>query len=262
MTSASRLRACLVDDEPLALRRLSRLLEASDRVEVVFRTTDPHAALQFLSTEDVDVLFLDIQMPGMNGFELLSRLESQPFVIFTTAFDRYALQAFEVNSIDYLLKPIEPQQLDRALDKLERLRGGAGQPAASRPDFRALVERLAEALRASAGVPARIASRVGDRVQFIELARVTHFFAEDKLTYAVAGSRNYVVDHSIAELEGKFGAAGFVRIHRSTLVNLRYVEEVVSWFAGRVLVRLKDEKRTELTVARDRVRVLKERLGF
>ncbi len=256
------MRACLVDDEPLALRRLARLLDATGRAEIAFSTSDPEAALAFLSRESIDVLFLDIQMPGMNGFELLAQLESQPFVIFTTAFDRYALQAFEVNSIDYLLKPIEPQQLERALNKLERLGLSTGRPGGNQPDFRTLVERLAEALRAPGTPPSRIASRVGDRVQFIELARVTHFFAEDKLTYAVAGSRNHVVDHSIAELEKKLEAAGFLRIHRSTLLNLQYVDEVVSWFAGRVLVRLKDEKRTELTVARDRVRALKNRLGF
>jgi len=88
-------------------------------------TTDPAAALEFLSREPVDVLFLDIQMPGMNGFELLARLPDQPSVIFTTAYDQYALKAFEVNSIDYLLKPVDPEQLERALRKLERFRGAA-----------------------------------------------------------------------------------------------------------------------------------------
>src|SRR5215813_7987881 len=105
-------------------------------------------------------------MPELNGFELLSRLESQPLVVFTTAFDQYALRAFEVNSIDYLLKPIETEQLDRALAKLERLRA-AGSP----PELRAIVEQLAASLSTRTTIyPARIASRLGDRVQFIELA--------------------------------------------------------------------------------------------
>ncbi len=254
----SPLRVFLVDDEPLALRRLARLLKATGRVEVIGSTTDSEAALQFLATETVDALFLDIQMPGLNGFELLSRLDSQPLVVFTTAFDHYALRAFEVNSIDYLLKPIETEQLDRAINKIERLPGSA-----PRQDLREVVERLAAALRSGkASYPDKIASRSGDRVRFIELARVTHFLAKDKLTYAVTSDKSYVVDSTIAELEEKLDPNKFIRIHRSTLLNLDHVQEVHSWFAGGVIVRLKDQKQTELTVARDRVRTLKQRLGF
>src|ERR1017187_8667441 len=120
---AAPLRAYLVDDEPLAIERLRRRLANFGEGGVAGSSTDPAQSLEFLNgAADVDVLFLDIQMPGMNGFELLSRLAVQPFVIFTTAYDQYALRAFEVNSIDYLLKPIKSEQLERALAKLGRLR--------------------------------------------------------------------------------------------------------------------------------------------
>lgn len=254
----SPLRVFLVDDESLALKRLARLLKATGRVQVIGSTTDPETALAFLARESVDALFLDIQMPGLNGFELLSRLESQPLVIFTTAFDQYALRAFEVNSIDYLLKPIETEHLDRAINKIERHRGSA-----ERPDLREVVEQLAAAVRAGApGYADKIASRSGDRVQFIELSLVTHFAAKDKLTYAVTANKSFVVNSTISELEQKLDPNKFIRIHRSTLLNLDHVGEVHSWFGGGVVVRLKDEKRTELQVARDRVRALKQRLGF
>lgn len=254
----SPLRVFLVDDEPLALKRLARLLKATGRAEVIGSSTDPESALEVLAGETIDALFLDIQMPGLSGFELLSRLDSQPLVVFTTAFDQYALRAFEVNSIDYLLKPIEAEQLDRAISKIERLRGSA-----PRQDLREVVERLAAALRSGgSGYADRIASRSGDRVRFIELERVTHFQAKDKLTHAVTADKSFVIDSTIAELEQKLDPNKFIRIHRSTLLNLDHVQEVHSWFAGRVIVRLKDEKRTELPVARDRVRVLKQRLGF
>src|SRR5919206_291491 len=115
----NRLRVFLVDDEALALRRLARMLEATRRVRIVGSATDPEAALAALSKAPPDALFLDIEMPGINGFELLARLPVQPFVIFTTAYDHYALRAFAVNSVDYLLKPIEAEQLDRALTKLD-----------------------------------------------------------------------------------------------------------------------------------------------
>lgn len=252
----------MVDDEPLALRRLRRLLQASGRVEVVGGTTDPTAALDFLLGESVDVLFLDIQMPGMSGFELLANLPAQPAVIFTTAYDSYALKAFEVNSVDYLLKPVEPSHLERALRKLEALRD-AGRSDEAREQLQSLIARLAgEMSPAPRDNDERICSRVGDRVLFVELEKITHFFSEDKLTYAATEARNYVVDQTISELEQRLGAKGFARIHRATLVNLRLVDELYRWFGGRMLVRMKGKNRAELTVARDHVRGLKERLGL
>jgi two-component system LytT family response regulator len=255
------LRAYLADDEPLALKRLARLLAETGRFEIVGSATDPETALEFLSRERVDVLFLDIEMPGMNGFELLARLAEQPAVVFTTAFDRYALRAFEVNAIDYLLKPIERDRLDRAIRKLGRLEG-ARPEWMRQPDLHGVLERLAASLKPQEPPMDRIASRVGERVQFIDLARITHFFAEDKLTFAATAAKNYCVDYTIAELERRLASRNFLRIHRSTLLNLDWVQEVSSWFAGGVLVRLKDDKHTELPVARDRVRALKNRLGF
>ncbi|HEV2416665.1 MAG TPA: LytTR family DNA-binding domain-containing protein [Terriglobia bacterium] len=255
-------RAYLVDDEPLALRRLARLLQATKRVEIAGTATDPEAALQFLSGQEIDVLFLDIQMPGMNGFELIERLPAQPMVIFTTAYDQFALKAFEVNSIDYLLKPVEPEQLDRALAKLERWRA-ANDPAAFRVRIEALFARLAESLPSpGAGFADHVPSRVGGHIQFIDLKKITHFTAEDKLTYAVADGKKHVVDYTITELEQKLAARRFVRIHRSTLLNLAWVGELHSWFGGQLVVRLKGQNTAELTVARDRVRMLKEKLGL
>jgi two-component system, LytTR family, response regulator len=249
------MRAFLVDDEPLALKRLARMLAASGRVKVVGSSSDPVEAIVAIQESRPDLLFLDIQMPGLNGFEMLARLDPQPLVIFTTAFDQYALDAFAVNSVDYLLKPIEAAQLERALNKIERIRGGAD-PA---PDLRDLLSRMTPA---APDYPGRIASRTGERVEFVELARITHFFAADKLTWAATGGKNYPVDHTIQQLEEKLDPKKFVRVHRSTIVNLDYVHELHPWFAGRMLVRLKDEKRTEVGVARERVRVLRERLGI
>jgi two-component system LytT family response regulator len=257
------LRAYLVDDEPLALERLRRLLRAHPDVAIAGTATDPAAALESLSREPADVLFLDIQMPGLNGFELLAHLPDQPPVIFTTAYDEYALKAFEVNSIDYLLKPIEPEQLRRALQKLDRLRGGAKPAWMQHPDLRSLLTELAASLRQpQPGYPQRVAWRVGEKVSFLELHAVTHFFARDKLTYAAAGGRNHCIDETIAELETKLDPNKFLRIHRAILLNLDWVQEVNSWFGSRVVVVLKDAQHTRLTVARDRVHLLKTRLGF
>jgi two-component system, LytTR family, response regulator len=249
------LRAYVVDDEPLAVKRLMRLLETTRRVDLAGSTTDPEVALAFLQGNPVDVLFLDIQMPGLTGFELLQRLDRNPFVIFTTAYDRFALDAFSVNSVDYLLKPIEADRLEHALDKLERF---AGRPPA---DIRALARELAAHLAPGRRLD-RVASRVGDRTTVVEVARVTHFFSKDKLTFAASQGRDHVIDLTMAELEEKLDPRRFVRIHRATIVNVAFVHELDSWVDGGVLVRLRDEKRTELSVARDRVRELKQKLGI
>ena len=248
------IQAFVLDDEPLAVRRLSRMLEETGRVEVAGASSDPVDAVEWLSANQVDVLFLDIQMPGMDGFEALSMLNPQPLVVFTTAYDQYALQAFEVNSIDYLLKPVEERHLLRALDKIERLRsGGISQDLAS---------QLASLLQSrQTSYPERIATRLGERLQFLDLDQVTHFFARDKLTYAATKAKNHVVGYTISELEKKLNPKQFCRIHRATLLNLAYVLELDAWFEGRLMARLRDEKRTELQVSRDRVQELKKRLG-
>jgi two-component system LytT family response regulator len=238
----------LVDDEPLALRRLARMLEG--RVEIVGQSTDPVGAVAAIARANVDLVFLDISMPELDGFGVAAQLPPSVMVVFTTAHDEHALRAFEVNAIDYLLKPIRDDDLGRALDKLERLR--------AQPDAGAqLAAAMARIALAGPRAPERIASRLGDKIQLVELERITHFVAEDKLTYAHAGGKSYVVDHSISELEERH--AGFVRIHRATLVRLDAIVELHAAPDG-TRVRLADG--TEVAVARERVRSLKDRLGL
>jgi two-component system, LytTR family, response regulator len=249
------MRVYIVDDEMLAVQRLHRLLDATGRVTIVGSSTDPEQAVAFLRAHDVDVLFLDIQMPGLTGFQLLERLERDIAVIFTTAFDRYAIDAFTVNSIDYLLKPIEPDRLERSLDKAARRSRQAP------PDVRALARELAAALSPARKLE-RIASRVGERTTILDTARVSHFFSKDKLTFACANGREHAVDFTLSELEARLDPRRFARIHRATIVNIPFVQELFPAVDGGVFVRLKDDSKTELSVARDRVRELKDRLGI
>lgn len=219
-------RVFVVDDEELAVRRLVRMLEATERVEIAGTATDPRDALARISS-DIAAVFLDVSMPEVDGFAVAKRLPPDTVVVFTTAYDQHALRAFEVNALDYLVKPVRAEALGRALDKLARRRGGP-----------------------------RITSRVGDRTHVVDLARVTHFQAEDKLTYAVTPDHSYVVDDSIAALEERHAADGFFRIHRATLVRITAIAEVL---ANPPRVRLREGEQL-LAVARDRVRALKDRL--
>ena len=252
--TGSTLTAFVVDDEPLAVQRLVALLGRTGRIEVAGSATDPEDAIRALTARPVDVLFLDIHMPEIDGFALVERLERPPLVVFTTAHDEHALRAFQVLAIDYLLKPVGRAELDRALDKLERLAvapgTGPGAPLAA----------LVDMLRGARG-PARIASRLGDRITLLDLTQVSHFHAADKLTYASAAGRDHVVDETLSALERRLDPDSFVRIHRNALVNVGFVAELLS-DAGGLVVRLRDQAATQLPVARDRVRALKDKLGI
>jgi len=239
----------VVDDEALAVKRLVRMLEATGRVDIVGQSTDPEAAVEAIRAAPVDLVFLDISMPDLDGFEVCARLPAGVMVVFTTAHDEHALAAFATNAIDYLLKPIRDDELARAIDKLERLR--------DRPDAsHALAAAMANILAVKQ--PERIASRLGDRIHFVELDRISHFIAEDKLTYAVTAERSYIVEPSIADLEERYARAGFFRIHRATLVRLAAIVELTGGSDG-TRVRLGDGK--ELAVARERAKSLKDKLG-
>jgi two-component system LytT family response regulator len=254
------LRAFLLDDEALALDRLARLLREDGRVEIVEQATDPVEAAGEIARLQPDLLFLDIQMPERDGFAVLRELPKQPLVIFATAFDRYALEAFETNSVAYLLKPVAPEKLQAALDKALRIAGGQE----SAPNLDGLLAQLTRKLKAAEETkyPQRVSSKVGDKVEFVDLSRVTHFYAEDKLTFAATLEKSYAVDWTITELEDKLDPSRFVRIHRATLVNVDYVAELYSLFAGRLLLRLRDPKKTELNVAKERAKTLRDRLGL
>lgn len=220
----------VIDDEPLAVRRLCRLLESISGVAIVGHSTDARAAADMIAAHpEIELVFLDISMPELDGFGVASRLPAHVMIVFTTAHDEHALRAFGVNAIDYLLKPVRTADLQRALDKF------------------AALKRLAPASE-------KISSRIGDKIELIDLDRVTHFAADDKLTYAHAGGKSYIVDASINELEGRYHAS-FIRIHRATLVRATAIGALVG-----STVRLVDG--TELVVARDRMRTVKDRLGL
>jgi len=253
-----RLRAYVVDDEAGVLKQVVQSLKSTGRVDVVGTATSPETALIEIPERQVDALFLDIHMPEMTGFELLQRLTSSPLVVFVTAFDHHALQAFEAAAVDYLLKPVKRERVERTLERLESRR--ADPDAAG---VQAVLERLARHYH-EARAPAyadRISVDLGQqRTQLVETAKITHFVAQGKGTIAVTASGSHLVDRALGELEERLDPRQFVRIHRSAIVNLAWVGEVRPDLGGRLVVLLKDANHTELQVARDRARAFKERL--
>lgn len=233
----------LIDDEPLALARLERLLQPYGGViEIIDRAASGLEATEKINQLKPDLVFLDIQMPELNGFEVLERLTHLPWIIFSTAYDEYALKAFETNSIDYLLKPVDPQRLKKALDKLQRLT--QDEPGA----WREHMQKLLAGIKAPASK--RIQVRVGDHIRFLNPKDICFFRALDKYVEAHTFDEAFLLSETLNQLEAELAVEDFVRIHRSALINLNHLSEVIRYAPGSYRARMRDKKKTELPVSR------------
>jgi len=250
------LRVLIVDDEPLARARARRILEQLGGCAIVGEAGSAAEARPMIAAEHPDVLLLDIQMPGEDGFSLLRSLDTRPAVVFVTAFDHYAVQAFEENAVDYLLKPFRPERMEQAL---ARARNELAHP-------RELAERLASLLGSVGRGPGsehleRFTVRVGIRQLILKADEVLWFGAEDKLVFAATSGDRHYVNFTLDELERRLDPRKFSRVHRGAIANLDWATALRPGFAGTYRLQLRDEAKTELPVSRARARVLKERLG-
>ena len=231
------LRALIADDERLARSELRRLLAVHPDVTVAGEAANADEAEERLRTGDVDVLFLDIQMPGATGFDLLERLHTVPRVIFTTAYDEYAVRAFEVNAFDYLLKPIPPERLAAALDKVR----DAGD-AHKRPP------------------PDRVFLRDGERCWIVAVADIVLFEADGNYARALFGKERPMIRTSLQALEARLDPTAFFRASRRHLINLRHVEAVVDGVDDSYTVRMRGGHL--VAVSRRQSRKLRETLSL
>jgi two-component system LytT family response regulator len=252
------LRVLVVDDEPLARARLKRLLGAIERVDVVGEAGSVPEAVPLVDSLRPDLVLLDVQMPGDDGFALLTRVAHRPAVVFVTAFDHYAVRAFEEHAVDYLMKPFRPKRLAAAIDRVRA--------ALARPDE--LARRLQQVLASVGSLRAerpetfeRFTVRVGQKQLIVKADDVLWFGAEDKLVFAATPSARHYVNFTLDELERKLDPARFVRVHRSAIANLDHAAALRPGFAGTWRLQLDDAARTEVPVSRSRARVVKERLG-
>ena len=256
------IRTLVVDDERLAREELCYLLERVGGVEVIGQAANGIDALKAIEQNDPDLVVLDIQMPGLGGFEVARRLIDAGFdshVMFVTAFDRHAIEAFEINAVDYLLKPVEADRLGTAIDRVRR-RMHADRPSA-RPPQQADLERLLQALADRQDRRDQLAMRVGDRFLLIQADDIVHASVEDDVitvvTNSLSGTSNY---RTLDELQARLDPAIFWRVHRSHLVNINKIKEIVPWFSRNFLLRMKDSKGTEIPVSRSQTRRLREYL--
>jgi two-component system LytT family response regulator len=241
-------RTVVVDDEPLALKRLERLLQSFPGIVVVGRAASVAEAVATIEANQPDLLFLDIDLPDGDGFDVLRRLEAPPLVIFTTGHDQHALRAFEAASVDYVLKPVETEKLARALQKLRRF--------TSREDDHGLEERLRALMsRWQPSAPTqryleRISVRLGERTLIVDLSDVMFFSAKDKYVFLHTASKEHIIEHTLAELETRLDPNRFVRVHRSTIVSVDKIREIQTWFGGKYRLALRDSPDSEIVVSK------------
>jgi two-component system LytT family response regulator/two-component system response regulator LytT len=256
------LKALVVDDEQLAREELCFLLGQAGDVDIVAEAADGVGALRMAGELRPDVLFLDVQMPGLTGFEVARRLmeaEVFPQLVFVTAFDQYAIDAFSVNAVDYLLKPVDAERLEQTL---ERVRARMASQQAARSVLTPTdLEKVIEAIQARQGRRDQLAVRVGERFVLVQAEEIVHASLVDEtilvVTNSVSGTSNY---RTLDELQARLDPAVFWRVHRSHLVNITRIKEIVPWFSRNYLLKMKDPKATEIPVSRSQTCRLREYL--
>ena len=272
------LTAVLVDDEELARDELGFLLGQAGGVDVVGQAGNGIEAVSTIDRLKPDIVFLDIQMPGLTGFEVARRMieaDAPSHIIFVTAYDQHAIEAFEVNAIDYLLKPVDPARLDVAIQRARRLiaferqvdgagaapGGHAGSDAAGGTVNAAQLERIIEAVAERRNRRDRLAIKVAEKFLLVQADEVIYASLSDDVITVVAGKHVGTSScRTLDELQEQLDPSVFWRVHRSHLVNINKVKEIVPWFNRNFLLRMKDEKATEIPVSRNHTRRLREYL--
>lgn len=227
------MKALVIDDERLARKELISLLNDYPKIEIVGEAMNADDALEKITALKPDLLFLDIQMPGKNGFELLESLDITPKVIFTTAYDEYALKAFEVNALDYLLKPIRRERLDECLQKI------------TKEDFVEKAERSISEYKL--GLNDQVFVKDGDKCWFVRLSDVRLFESDGNYIKVYFDNFKPMIHKSLNALDKKLDDRSFFRASRKHIINLSWVDSIEAWFNGGLLVKMKGGEKVEVS---------------
>jgi two-component system, LytTR family, response regulator len=245
------MRAIIIDDERLARKELNNLLENYPEIEIVDQAVNADEALEKIIQLDPELIFLDIQMPGKTGFELLEELEKVPKVIFTTAYDEFAIKAFDVNALDYLLKPIQEERLKDAITKVLAVQASA------------LAERAQEGvseIKEQLGMNDQVFVKDGDRCWFISLKEIRLFESDGNYIKVYFNNVKPMIHKSLNALDEKLDERSFFRASRKHIINLSWIETIETWFNGGLLVQLKGGEKVE--VSRRQAARFKEKMSL
>jgi two-component system LytT family response regulator len=245
------MRAIIIDDERLARKELNNLLENYPEIEIVDQAVNADEALEKIIQLDPELIFLDIQMPGKTGFELLEELEKVPKVIFTTAYDEFAIKAFDVNALDYLLKPIQEERLKDTINKVLAVQASA------------LAERAQEGvseIKQQLGMNDQVFVKDGDRCWFISLKEIRLFESDGNYIKVYFNNVKPMIHKSLNALDENLDERSFFRASRKHIINLSWIETIETWFNGGLLVQLKGGEKVE--VSRRQAARFKEKMSL
>jgi two-component system, LytTR family, response regulator len=230
------IKAILIDDERLARNELKKLLLDFPEVEVIAEAANAEEGIERIEAMSPDLIFLDIQMPGKTGFDMLAQLEKAPHVIFTTAYDEHALKAFEVNALDYLLKPVEPKRLADAIQKLH-----------SAEDKEAISSTASEGNKSLLTESDQVFVKDGERCWFVKLSEIRLFESVGNYAKVFFGPNKPLILKSLNALEERLDEKTFFRANRKHIVNLRLIEKIEPYFNGGLLLELKGGEKIEVS---------------
>lgn len=242
----------IIDDEQLARQRIKRLLKEYDEVDIIAEAENGAEGLTLIEQHQPALIFLDIEMPVLNGFEMLAKLKHQPKVVFTTAYDQYAIKAFEEGSIDYLLKPIELERLDKTIKKLKQTNLSPTQVP---------LEELMRQINGKKAIKT-LTVKLGEKILLIKLNDIIHIQAEDKYVFLhTVDGKKHLTDFTLSTLEEKLPEE-FLRIHRSDIINTEYIKEIRKGFNGSLIFVLNSQTETRITSSRSNSEALRLRFDI
>lgn len=246
------MKVIIIDDEPLARAFLEELLEEENNIEIVASCNDGFEGLKAIQEYHPDLIFLDIQMPKITGFELLELIDDPPIVIFTTAYDEYALKAFEINALDYLLKPFDRVRLKKALQKTHKILIETREDPDKEKQGGKILQLPEQAQR--------IVVKEGNNIKIIPLAEVLYIEAADDYAKITTADKYYLKHQRMIQFEQQLPEQQFVRVHRSYIVNLQHIQKVELYEKEQYCVRLRNQ--AKIPVSRNGYIKLKGVLGI
>lgn len=233
----------IIDDEQLARERLKKLLASFQQTfTIIGEAKNGNEGERLIFELEPDLIFLDIEMPGQTGFELLSKLKRIPIVIFCTAYEEYSLKAFDTNSVDYLVKPIKLERLQKTIDKLSSLKKNL-----TSSNFLQAIQEISKSKEVKKMTSITI--KKGDKILFEKLENVSHFEAEDKYVFVHTEKGKEIIEQSLTKLKDKLPEY-FIQIHRGYIINTNFIQDFQKYFNSRYLITLKNTQRTKITSGR------------
>lgn len=249
----NKLRTIIVEDEQPARELVKAYLKSHENIELIAECDNGFCGVKAINENKPDLVLLDIQMPKLTGFEVIELLDEIPEIIFTTAYDQYAIKAFELSAVDYLMKPFSKTRFDEAIEKVFNRLKQKSKTAAN-------VRQLSEKAKEDAGPIERVFVKTGTKIDVVPIAEIIRIEAQDDYVEFITASKKYLKKETMGSMENSLPDTQFIRVHRSHIINVSFIKKIEKYGKESHLIILNDG--SEVNVSKSRIGELKKRLGF